>query len=218
MIYTKADMMALWGWKRKSRRWRRRVLAAMVAHNANERTTREYTTRQPRTFGRNRGHALNEMSTLTPLEFLRMFRVDRDTFDDLEQKVAPLVVRNVQQARNACENGLSGEIKARTRLAVTLRWLAGGVLFPMSQEGGDAADSDCEVVFSVGPPSPHAMSNQQSACDEFDVSAFDFGNEEEADTWEASGQYQQGDSKQDDESADKDDRDVDPVITILAGT
>jgi hypothetical protein len=62
------------------------------------------------------------------------------------------------------------------------------------------------------------MSNQQSACDEFDVSAFDFGNEEEVGTWEASGQYQQDDNKQDDDSADEDDRDGDPVLTILAGT
>jgi hypothetical protein len=75
MIYSMADMMALWGWKKKSRRWRRRVLVSMIAHNAKERTTRAYKHRQPRTFGRNRGHALNEMSTLSPIEFLRMFRV-----------------------------------------------------------------------------------------------------------------------------------------------
>jgi hypothetical protein len=127
MIYSMADMMALWGWKKKSRRWRRRVLVSMIAHNAKERTTRAYKHRQPRTFGRNRGHALNEMSTLSPIEFLRMFRVDRDTFDHPEQMVAPLVERNVQQARNACGNGLSGEITVRTRLAVTLRWLTGAV-------------------------------------------------------------------------------------------
>jgi hypothetical protein len=55
-----------------------------------------------------------------------MFRVDRDTFEELEEKVAPLIERDPQKARNAVGRGLAGEITVRTRLAVTLRWLAGG--------------------------------------------------------------------------------------------
>jgi hypothetical protein len=44
----------------------------------------------------------------------------------MEDKIAPLVARDVQKARNAVGRGLAGEITVRTRLAVTLRWLAGG--------------------------------------------------------------------------------------------
>jgi hypothetical protein len=116
----------MWGWTRKSRRWRRRVVASMVAHNKRTRTGPRQAPRLPRTQGRDRGHALLEMVHLTPVEFLRMFRVDRDTFEELEEKVAPLIERDPQKARNAVSRGLAGEITVRTRLAVTLRWLAGG--------------------------------------------------------------------------------------------
>jgi hypothetical protein len=89
----------------------------MLAHNASQRT-RRYRSRLPRTFGRNRGHALESMDSLSDLEFLRMFRVDRDTFDDLERKIEPDIRRHVQKARDAVGHGLSGEITARTRLGV----------------------------------------------------------------------------------------------------
>jgi len=62
------------------------------------------------------------MDGLDPSVFKRMFRVDRETFDFILCKVEPLLsVANTK----AC-NSSGVPITSRTRLAVTLRWLAGG--------------------------------------------------------------------------------------------
>ncbi len=72
---------------------------------------------------RNRGYALQEMDHLDPRTFKRIFRVNRATFDELLELVAPLILHcDAQKAVNS-----SGTpIHLKTRLAVTLRWLAGG--------------------------------------------------------------------------------------------
>ena len=62
------------------------------------------------------------MDRLDPGLFQRMFRVDRPTFDEIHGKIAPFLrSRNEVKARNSS----GSEIPVRTRLAVTLRWLAG---------------------------------------------------------------------------------------------
>ena len=62
------------------------------------------------------------MDGLDPSVFKRMFRVDRETFDFILCKVEPLLsVANTK----AC-NSSGVPITSRTRLAVTLHWLAGG--------------------------------------------------------------------------------------------
>jgi len=62
------------------------------------------------------------VNSLDDTIFKRMFRVDRNTFDYILRKIEPLLSRNEVKAINS-----SGEVvTARTRLAVSLRWLAGG--------------------------------------------------------------------------------------------
>ncbi|KAJ1399903.1 hypothetical protein B484DRAFT_438105 [Ochromonadaceae sp. CCMP2298] len=97
-----------------------------MAHNAGQHT-RLYTPRSSRICGSNRGHAFESMDKLCDLEFRRMFRVNRDIFDDLERNIKPDIRRHVQKARNAVGQGKSGEITNRTRLGLTFRWLAGGI-------------------------------------------------------------------------------------------
>jgi hypothetical protein len=72
---------------------------------------------------RNRGYALDEMSHLTDKEFQRMFRLNRTAFYWLLSLIhkditpAPSLHQKVQLERN---------ISPVTKLAVTMRWLAGG--------------------------------------------------------------------------------------------
>jgi len=73
-------------------------------------------------FKRNRGFAIDEMARLPDGIFRRMFRVDRPTFTELVQQLSPLIEKDETYAINA-----TGQpITATTRVAVTLRWLAGG--------------------------------------------------------------------------------------------
>ncbi len=72
---------------------------------------------------RHRGYALEEMDRLEPALFKRMFRVDRATFDEVLERIEPHIKhRNQVKAINSS----GAPIVLKTRLAVTLRWLAGG--------------------------------------------------------------------------------------------
>ena len=73
---------------------------------------------------RPRGYAITEMDHLRDAEFRRMFRMNRATFDVMLMKIQRrLRDRDEKMARNS-----SGTpITHKTRLAVTLRWLAGGM-------------------------------------------------------------------------------------------
>jgi len=64
------------------------------------------------------------MDVLSDSVFKKMFRVDRPTFSELLDLISPIMIeRDVQKARN-----ISGTpIQPKTRLVVTLRWLAGGL-------------------------------------------------------------------------------------------
>ena len=63
-----------------------------------------------------------DMDTLSDTEFQRMFRLDRETFGELLQKITPFLPADEKKACNS-----SGSlITAKLRLACTLRWLAGG--------------------------------------------------------------------------------------------
>eukprot|EP01031_Cornospumella_fuschlensis_P045526 gene45526-55718_t len=101
------------------------MIASMFLSNKKYRrlaSVRQERRRKPRNAHRNRGFALNEMENLRDEVFKRMFRVDRDTFAELEELLKPIIGRNEQKA----ENSSGSFISVRTRLAVTLRWLAGG--------------------------------------------------------------------------------------------
>lgn len=71
---------------------------------------------------RNRGFALEAMDQLEPGLFQRMFRVDRPTFDEIVGRITPFLRQ--RNERKAC-NSSGSAITVRTRVAVTLRWLAG---------------------------------------------------------------------------------------------
>jgi hypothetical protein len=72
---------------------------------------------------RHRGYALEEMDRLEPALFKRMFRVDRASFDEVLERIEPYIkCRNEVKAINSS----GAPIVLKTRLAVTLRWLAGG--------------------------------------------------------------------------------------------
>ena len=53
---------------------------------------------------------------------MKNFRLDRSTFNELSELVDPIVKRN--KLKSIQSSGSS--IPTKTRLAVTLRWLAGG--------------------------------------------------------------------------------------------
>jgi len=105
---------------------------------------------------------MDMVNSLDDTIFKRMFRVDRNTFDYILRKIEPLLSRNEVKAINS-----SGEVvTARTRLAVSLRWLAGGsyldICFAWGLGISTFYDSDhgvlwptlqaIEEVFSMGFP------------------------------------------------------------------
>ena len=122
MIYGRHDFELVLRTK-KPWPWKRKVIAAMTVENqmANN-SRRSRNRRKPRNFHRNRGFALDEMSRLSDTLFRRMFRVTRDAFNALVVSIDPLIARNVEKAMNSS----GSHISTKTRLAVTLRWLAGG--------------------------------------------------------------------------------------------
>jgi hypothetical protein len=78
------------------------------------------------------------MDSMGANEFLRHFRMTRAAFDKLLAEISPLLVqRNVQQAINSSGSPLT----ARTKLAVTLRWLAGGSYLDITRLYGVATKS-----------------------------------------------------------------------------
>jgi hypothetical protein len=78
-------------------------------------------TRKPRAFQRNRGFAIGEMDNLSDANFQRMFRLDRSSFYELQDiLVSSLIFDSVKATATS-----GSSISSTTRLAVTLRWLAG---------------------------------------------------------------------------------------------
>lgn len=105
-------------------KWRLRVLSAMRGAELNsiKLLSNKNTRRKPRNYHRNRGFAVEEMDRLSEHNFQRMFRMDRSTFHEICEKLHPFLTRNELKARNSSGSVITTE----TRLAVTLRWLAGG--------------------------------------------------------------------------------------------
>eukprot|EP00600_Ochromonadales_sp_CCMP1393_P011227 CAMPEP_0175017390 /NCGR_PEP_ID=MMETSP0005-20121125/12371_1 /TAXON_ID=420556 /ORGANISM="Ochromonas sp., Strain CCMP1393" /LENGTH=398 /DNA_ID=CAMNT_0016274799 /DNA_START=829 /DNA_END=2026 /DNA_ORIENTATION=+ len=85
----------------------------------------EFTSRnRERNRVRNRQYGLDEMDALSDAHFKRMFRMKRETFNLLEQMLQPFF-DDVDEAQGVAGSGSC--ISTRTRLACTLRWLAGGI-------------------------------------------------------------------------------------------
>jgi hypothetical protein len=86
---------------------------------------------------RNRQHALNEMNNMNERHFKRMFRMSRKAFNLLEERLQEnddMRHRGVRYAQNSSGSNIS----LRTRLACTLRWLAGGSYIDICFEFGIA--------------------------------------------------------------------------------
>lgn len=121
MIYKPADFAGILSWKGRSRSWRRGVVAAMHCANLIWNSRKEKR-RKPRNRHRNRGYAIQEMDNLPDELVRRMFRVDRATFALLEAEIESFIQRDEVKAKASSGSAIT----TRTRLAVTLRWLAGG--------------------------------------------------------------------------------------------
>jgi hypothetical protein len=89
---------------------------------------------------RNRDYALNEMEAMSDVHFKRMFRMSRRTFEVLEEKLMDLLGDEFVDEEQAARSSGS-HINLRTRLACTLRWLAGGSYLDICFEFGVAPGS-----------------------------------------------------------------------------
>ena len=107
----------------RRRKWSYRA-AVIAASSVSLHEGGVYRTRRKRKGNRkrNRGFALIEMEQLDPSIFKKMFRVDRSTFDEIVVLISPFLR---QQDERKARNSSGSPISLRTRLAVTLRWLAG---------------------------------------------------------------------------------------------
>ncbi len=74
---------------------------------------------------------MEQMDVLDDSLFKRMFCVDRETFNYILQKIKPLFSVNVSKAVNSSGHSVT----LKTRLAVSLRWLAGGSYLDLSLLG-----------------------------------------------------------------------------------
>jgi len=85
-----------------------------------------------------RGFALDQMNQLTDSAFRRMFRVNRAVFEVLLNLVTPYFSNlNITRAMNSS----GSHIPVVTRLAVSLRWLAGGSYLDLCFAWGVAAST-----------------------------------------------------------------------------
>ena len=103
--------------------WRKklRYLAAEVKQMGRKRS-RPPKRRKAKNRLRNRGYAITEMAELSDSVFKLMFRIDRPSFEYLASRLKNSLDRNELLATNSS----GSPVTVTTRLAVTLRWLAGG--------------------------------------------------------------------------------------------
>ena len=85
---------------------------------------RQYSDRKHAPRHRDRSYALKEMDSLTDSQFTTMFRLNRQTFYWLLFKIKPLLTAKGSLYNNTYHSEHVVDVK--TKLAVTLRWLAGG--------------------------------------------------------------------------------------------
>lgn len=100
-------------------------MAEMEEVEAASRAKPTFSNRKAAPRNRNRSYAIQEMDDLSDKEFTRMFRLNREAFYWLLNKITPLIAPNASQVGNRyhCPDR---EITPKTRLAATMRWLGGG--------------------------------------------------------------------------------------------
>jgi hypothetical protein len=127
---------------------------------------------------RNRLFAISQMDFISDAEFKIMFRMDRTSFSILENTIeAHLGEPSYEEIRQAvCSSG--SPISTRTKLAVTLRWLAGGSYIDLCFTWGIARGTffnpngplwqtieAIDQVFTIGFPFDDAHALRQMAAD-----------------------------------------------------
>jgi len=104
---------------------------------------------------RNRGYTLDMMNLLDDALFKRMFRIDRSTFDCILCKIELMLSKNEAKTMNS-----SGEpISVCTRLAVALRWLAGGSYLDICFAWGLGISTFCDTDHGVLWPTLQAIND-----------------------------------------------------------
>ena len=99
--------------------WKQRVISCYLSKHQNRPAE---VRRKPRNFHRNRGFAIEEMDRLDPSTFKKMFRVSRSTFDELLDIITQHLI---QCSEVKAKNSSGSSISTKTRLTITLCWLAG---------------------------------------------------------------------------------------------
>jgi hypothetical protein len=100
-------------------------LDLILFRGRNDRSAKRIRKRKVKNRWRNRGYAIAEMDFLDEKDFTRMFRMDRDDFGELMLLVKDKIDVLPRGRINAI-NSSGSFIEPRTKLAVALRWLAGG--------------------------------------------------------------------------------------------
>lgn len=85
---------------------------------------------------RNRDYGLEEMEAMSERDFRKMFRMSRSAFNVLHDKIREDLDERMKLQRKYAINSSGSEISSRTRLAATLRWLAGGSYLEICFEFG----------------------------------------------------------------------------------
>jgi hypothetical protein len=77
------------------------------------------------------------MDCLSDSSFQKMFRMSRTSFLELCERIDPLIHRDELKASNSS----GSQISTSTRIAMTLRWLAGGIYIDICFAFGVAAST-----------------------------------------------------------------------------
>jgi hypothetical protein len=103
---------------------------------------------------RNRGFALEEVNFLSDKDFRKMFRMDRASFEALLGMVSNFLP-DVNQEMAKRSSG--GAVSKRTKLYVTLRWLAGGIYLDLCFAWGISEGEFYDYNFGIVWPTIRAI-------------------------------------------------------------
>jgi hypothetical protein len=98
---------------------------------------------------RNRGYGLTEMDAIDDVQFRRMFRMSRRAFNILLSKLNVFILEKDAMSIKQAINSSGSPIDNKTKLAVTLRFLAGGSYLDITFAFGISKTSFYDIVFEV---------------------------------------------------------------------
>ena len=126
-------------------RWREKIdrLERQASKNARSRIKQRRMRASNRQF--NRGHGIQVMNEMTEDEFQQHFRMPRELFDELQAIIEADISKDPEMGRRSSGSG----INAQTRLAVTLRFLAGGSHLDISALYGISLKNFFNVKYGV---------------------------------------------------------------------